>query len=78
MNARTAATIAAYADCFKGSVRYLGTLGTRRIGELVGSSPMSCDHAYSATWWAMSDGTIASCHDVTDEVTVYNVDWREW
>lgn len=77
-NAKVAIAFAAYSDCFKGTVERLGFLGNRRISELVESLPVAYEHAYSATYWALADGSIAKHHDVTDEVTLYHVNWHEW
>ncbi len=73
-----AVALAAYSDCFKGTVECLGFLGDRRISELVYSLPVAYVRGYTGTYWALDDGSIAKHHDVTDEVTLYHVNWHEW
>jgi len=35
-------------------------------------------HAYSTSYYAMSDGTMCAVSDITGDGVRYVVDWREW
>lgn len=77
-NANLAIAFAAYSDCFNGAVERVGFLGDHRISELVYCAPVAYVRAHSTTYWALADGSIAKHNDVTDEVTLYHVNWHEW